>query len=219
MALVDAQYRFIFVDIGQYGSNADGPVFQKSQFGSMFMKDELNVPGPKPLPRASFLGNMPHVIVADEAFPLCPNIMRPYPRGRNASKMPRPRRVFNYRLSRACRIVECAFGILAQRFRIYNRRMQYSVETVIKIVKATCVLHNFLCDRNLDVANIYTRLNPERLEYLSANGTVVNLQHLPGYRSTEEAQRIHHVFTTYFNGVAGRLTWQDIHLQRRTEHT
>ena len=154
MALVDAQYRFIFVDIGQYGSNADGPVFQKSQFGSMFMKDELNVPGPKPLPRARFLGNMPHVIVADEAFPLCPNIMRPY-----------------------------------------------------------------LDDRNLDVANIYTRLNPERLEYLSANGTVVNLQHLPGYRSTEEAQRIRHVFTTYFNGVAGRLTWQDIHLQRRTERT
>ena len=96
MALVDAQYRFIFVDIGQYGSNADGPVFQKSQFGSMFMKDELNVPGPKPLPRARFLGNMPHVIVADEAFPLCPNIMRPYPRGRNASKIPRPHRVFNY---------------------------------------------------------------------------------------------------------------------------
>ena len=96
MALVDAQYRFIFVDIGQYGSNADGPVFQKSKFGSMFMRDELNVPGPKPLPRARFLGNMLHVIVADEAFPLCPNIMRPYPRGRNASKMPRPSRVFNY---------------------------------------------------------------------------------------------------------------------------
>ena len=162
---------------------------------------------------------MPHVIVADEAFPLCPNIMRPYPRGRNASKMPRPRRVFNYRLSRACRIVECTFGILAQRFQIYNRRMQYNVETVIKIVKATCVLHNFLRDRNLDVANIYTRLNPERLEYLSASGTVVNLQHLPGYRSTEEAQRIRRVFTMYFNGVAGRLTWQDMHLQRRIEGT
>ena len=63
--------------------------------------------------------------------------MRLYPRGRNANKMARPHRVFNYRLSRARRIVECAFGILAQRFRIYNRRMQYSVETVIKIVKAT----------------------------------------------------------------------------------
>ena len=178
LILVDAQYRFIFV--GQYENNADGPVFQKSQFGSMFMKDELNVPGPKPLPRARFLGNMPHVIVVDEAFPLCPNIMRPYPRGRNANKMLRPCQVFNYRLSRARRILECAFGILALCFHIYNRRMQYSIETVIKIVKATCVLHNFLHDRNLDVANIYTKLNPERLEYLSANGTVINLQHLPG---------------------------------------
>ena len=34
--------------------------------------------------------------------------------------------------------------------------MQYRVETVIKIVKATCVLHNFLRDRNLDV-QIYTQ--------------------------------------------------------------
>ena len=65
------------------------------------------------------------------------------------------------------------------------------------------------------MANIYTRLNPERLEYLSVNGTVINLQNLPGYRSTEEAQRIHCVFTTYFNGVAGRLTCQDMHLQKK----
>ena len=219
MALVDAQYKFIFVDIGQYGSNADGPVFQKSQFGSKYIRGELNVPGPKPLPRARFLGNMPHCIVADEAFPLCPNIMRPYPRSRNANKMPRPKRIFNYRRSRARRIVECAFGILAQRFRIYNRRIQYSVETVTKIVKATCVLHNYLCDKNLNVANIYTRLNPDRLEYLSANGTVVDLQNLPGYRSTEEVQRIRRVFTTYFTGVTGRLTWQDMHLHNRTAHT
>ena len=80
--------------------------------------------------------------------------------------------------------------------------MQYSFETVIKMLKATCVLHNFLCDRNLGVANIYTRLNPERLEYLSASGTVVNLQHLDGYRSIEEAQRICLVFTTYL------MVWQ-----------
>ena len=144
MALVDANYRFIFVDIGQYGSNADGPVFQKSEFGKLYLKNELNVPGPKHLPRARYLGAMPHVIVADKAFPLCPTIMRPFPKGRNQNRMPRPCQVFNYRLSRAHRIVENAFGILAQRFRIYNRRMQYSVNTVVKIVKATCVLHNFL---------------------------------------------------------------------------
>ena len=39
---------------------------QKSEFGSKYMRGELNVPGPKPLPRVRFLGNMPHVIAADE---------------------------------------------------------------------------------------------------------------------------------------------------------
>ena len=133
--------------------------------------------------------------------------------------MPRSKRIFNYWLSRARRIMECTFGILAQRFRIYNRRMQYSAETVTKIVKATCVLHNFLRDKNLNVANIYTRLNPDRLDCLSANGTVVDLQNLPGYQSTEEAQRICCVFTTCFTGVTGRLTWQDMHLHNRTACT
>ena len=215
MALVDAHYRFIFVDIGQYGSNADGPVFQKSEFGKLYMKDQLNIPGPKYLPNARYLGAMPHVIVADEAFPLCPTIMRPFPKGRNAARMPRPRQIFNYRLSRARRIVENAFGILAQRFRIYNTRMWYSEKTVVKIVKSTCVLHNFLRDKNMNVANIYTGLNPERLEYLGENGSVVNLASLPGYRSSNEAQRIRRVFTHYFNSVAGCLHWQDARLVQR----
>ena len=114
MALVDANYRFIFVDIGQYRSNADGPVFQKSEFGKLYLKNELNVPGPKHLPRARYLGPMPYVIVADKAFPLCPTIMRPFPKGRNQNRMPRPCQVFNYHLSRASHIVENAFGILAQ---------------------------------------------------------------------------------------------------------
>ena len=209
MALVDANYRFIFVDIGQYGSNADGPVFQKSEFGKMYMKGELNIPGPKFLPRARYLGPMPHVIVADEAFPLHPTIMRPFPRGRGNYRLPRPRQIFNYRLSRARKIVENAFGILGQRFRIYNRRMQYSVDTVVKIIKATCILHNFLRSKTLDVAQINNRLNPNNLEYLGENGAVVDLGNLPGYRSSNEARRIRRVFTHYFNSVAGRLTWQD----------
>ena len=32
LALADANYRFIYVDIGEYGSNADGSVFKASAF-------------------------------------------------------------------------------------------------------------------------------------------------------------------------------------------
>ena len=36
MALVDHQYRFIFVDVGNYGSNSDSGIFRNSSFGGSF---------------------------------------------------------------------------------------------------------------------------------------------------------------------------------------
>ena len=56
---------------------------------------------------------MPHVIVGDEAFPLRHDLMRPYPREKEAS-LPREEAIFNFRLSGAWMVVENTFGILAQ---------------------------------------------------------------------------------------------------------
>ena len=44
MALVDWNYRFICVDIGSYGCNADSPVFQNSHFGKRWLLNDLDVP-------------------------------------------------------------------------------------------------------------------------------------------------------------------------------
>ena len=111
---MDAYYCFIFVDIGNYGSNADGTVFSKSEFGQIYLQNELDAPGPKPLPNAPELGNLPHVIVTDEAFPLKQNIMQPYLRARNGVILSHEKQIYNYRLSHAHRLVENAFEILAQ---------------------------------------------------------------------------------------------------------
>ena len=101
MALVDASYRFIFVDVGQLGSNADGGVFRRCAFGQAFLNGELDVPPAKALPNAPNIGIVPHCIVGDEAFPLRTDLMRPYPRKAKGENLPLDKAVFNYRLSRA----------------------------------------------------------------------------------------------------------------------
>jgi hypothetical protein len=53
---------------------------------------------------------LPFVIVDDEAFPLKKYSLRPYPEV--SARNDESKQIYNYRLSRAHRVVENAFGIL-----------------------------------------------------------------------------------------------------------
>lgn len=138
MAIVSASYRFMMVDIGAQGRHSDGGIFLNSVMGQKFHRDELDVPMPSvcSMARSSF----PYMLVADEAFQLNKFTLRPYP-GRNITE---EQKIFNYRLSRARRVVENAFGIMVAKFRICQKPMTTTVETAEKIIKAVVVLHNFL---------------------------------------------------------------------------
>ena len=83
---------------------------------------------------------LPCVLVGDEAFPLTPYMMRPFA----ARALNEPRRIYNYRLSRARRMIENSFGIMASRFRIFRRVLPSSPETATKTVLAAIALHNFI---------------------------------------------------------------------------
>ena len=67
--------------------------------------------------------------------------MKPYPRALTNI----PSRIFNYRLSCARRMVESAFGILANRFRVFLNPIALESLKVKYLVLAGCCLHNFLC--------------------------------------------------------------------------
>lgn len=71
-------------------------------------------------------------------------MMKPY----NKKNLTIEQRIFNYRLSRARRIVENAFGILASKWRIFRKPIISKVEIVETIVGACVCLHNWLRDQD-----------------------------------------------------------------------
>ena len=139
MAIVDADYCFTYIDVGAYGGQHDNTIFQQSSFGQQLAAGGLDLPGER-------MG-LGHVFVADEAFQLRDHILRPYP-GKYVGPERRRRLIYNYRLCRARRVVENTFGILVSKWRIFRQPIIAKVETVDAIVKASCVLHNFLRRRD-----------------------------------------------------------------------
>lgn len=140
---MDARYKFIIVDIGSYGRNSDGGIFAHSSLGRRLENGTFNIPNGKYLPHTTLTA--PYVIVGDEAFPLKTYLLRPYP-GRQ-SNGDADKSYFNYRLSMARRLVENAFSILTQRFRIFAEELKWS-QKMLTVILACCIPHNFLRERN-----------------------------------------------------------------------
>ena len=141
LAVSDAHYCFTLLDVGDAGRHSDGGVLANSTFGKAIMLQHLDLPPPADIGNGVVL---PHFFVGDAAFPLRENLMRLYP-GRN---LPEDQRILNYRLSRARRVVENAFGILSSRWRIFWRAIIGPPEKAVLVTKAACALHNLLQEQN-----------------------------------------------------------------------
>ncbi|KAK7862635.1 hypothetical protein R5R35_001610 [Gryllus longicercus] len=208
LALVDANYKFLYTNIGAPGHHADGGIFATSNLNQAIEQKKLNIPNARPLPGRHM--KIPYVIVADDAFALQANLMKPF-KHQTLNGM---KRVYNYRLSRARRIVENAFGMAAARFRILLRSIELPPEKVKLIVGTICVLHNFLlstsgtvyappgtCDR--DVNGIF---EPGSWR----NGTNIpflDLQPTQGRNYSTNARVIRNEFKEYFV-AEGEVPWQ-----------
>ena len=117
--------------------------------------------------------------------------------------MTNERCIFNYRLSRARKVVEIAFGILVNRWRLFHRHIQLNPDNVTTVVKATVLLHNILtvppdkvCSEVIDRATI---LDDDAFQDLANVGS----------RPATAANDVRNYFTDYFNSVAGSVEWQN----------
>ena len=202
MAVVNAHYEFVYVTVGAQGSANDAAVFNASSFSKALenVSNPLAIPPARCLPNIDIAALM--VFVADDAYPLRCNIMKPFSsRGLSTSE-----RIFNYRLSTARRMVENAFGILVSRFRILRDGMQLQPDTVSHVVLACCVLHNFL-RRKVNSAARSHSVGPQTSE---ATQTVDFVNHVPrviGAHYNASAKAVRDKLAGYFVNQ-GQITFR-----------
>ena len=139
LALVDSEYKFLSVNVGVQGSCSDAGVYNHSSLVEPRLRNgTLGLPNPEPLPRDD--RDTGYFLVGDDAFALRIYMMKPYPH----YNLDHDQRIFNYRCSRARRVVENAFGILACHFRCLLSTLQTNHCNARKITKACVVLHNIM---------------------------------------------------------------------------
>jgi hypothetical protein len=207
LAVVDAEYKFLYVDIGASGSGSDAGVFSQTELKEALENGTIGLPEPDNLPNDD--QPVPYFLVGDDAFGLQTWMMKPLPH-RN---MTIEDRIFNYRLSRARRVVENAFGLLAARFRCLLTTMPQSAERVCTITLACCVLHNLLRLKypTLDV-NAVDQDNPDTNDIIPGawreGANLPDMGDVFRGNTNRAAKEMRQYLVKYINSEAGSVPWQ-----------
>ena len=221
MAVCDAHYCFTLVDIGDAGRHSDGGVFSNSAFGQAMEAGELSLPNMDNV--SGIASPIPYFFVGDAAFPLKTYMLRPYP-GRY---LPDNKRIFNYRLSRARRIIENTFGIMATKFRIFRRAIIANPEKVTKITKAACSLHNYLkISEACNATSNRPYCPPGYADHEGGDGNLIpgdwRLEAANGIRDicrvgsntySHSAANLRDTLMSYFTSSDGAVPWQIHHVR------
>ncbi|XP_050310828.1 putative nuclease HARBI1 [Anthonomus grandis grandis] len=192
LAIANANYEFIFVDFGTNRRLSDGGVIENTVFYQKLIENTLKIPPPSSPTNSEM--KLPFVFVADEAFTLRPDFMKPYAQ----RELTPHRRVFNYRLSRSRRIIENVFGFMAARFQIFHKAINVKLENIEKIVMACCILQHVD-----DIENGTTQLGLR-----PGPNTLTDLQKSFSRHASENAKDVRESFMRYFNNE-GAIQWQN----------
>ena len=208
LAIVDAHYKFRTISVGSNGACSDLQIFNETPMKAKIDNDEFEWPAPACLPNDDY--PLPHYFIGDDAFGLEQWLMKPYSRRR----LTKEEKVFNYRLSRARRVVENAFGILVKRFRCLLKTLEVGPEQAARITLTCCILHNLMRIRYPTMQNPYAD-QFDRYGRLIRGGwrdrpQLYGAPNLPGGNyGSRLAREQRDYLKDYFNSRKGRVHWQD----------
>ena len=212
MAIAGPEYECLYADVGSNGRVNDSGVWNKSSLLEGIQDGSVKLPSNDALPNGDVT---PYVFLGDDAFALKSFMMKPYPQ----QNLTTEKRVYNYRYSRARRISENLFGILANRWRIFFTTINLEPKYVENVILSALALHNMLIKSPLS-SNAYrppsladsVLENGEVLEGEWRNQVVVDsfypLQ-IPrtGHNASTNAKAIRDSFKDYFVNE-GAVEWQ-----------
>ena len=112
---------------------SDAQIFNDSELKECLEDGTIGFPDSDPMPNDS--QNMPYFILGDDAFVLRTYLIKPYSQHGLTHEQLRT----NYRISRARRMVENAFGILAQRWQLLLTTMMQQPDIVRLICRVWCL--------------------------------------------------------------------------------
>ncbi|XP_025191748.1 uncharacterized protein LOC112591999 [Melanaphis sacchari] len=210
MVIVDAQYQFILCDFGTNGRVSDAGVLQNTKFFQMLQNNELNIPAEELVTNSS--RHLPYVFVADDAFQLRSDIMKPF---RQADLTSSEKKNIQLSCITSKENRRERFRNFGTRFRIFHTNINLNPKKIESIVMESCVLHNYLIKK---VPNLYAPTDGFDREQID-NGTT-----LEGYDSSNSAMEpldaknprniaktskmIKEEFMNYFNNE-GSVPWQN----------
>lgn len=207
MALADANYKFLYVDIGAEGGAGDGGTWFKCTLNEAIEEQRVGFPEDSPLPNDDT--PMPFHIIADDAFALKPWLMKPY----SHQSQVHHEKIYSYRLSRARRVVENAFGLLQARMRVFGTTMHQQPKVVKIITMCACVMHNLILDRTPFPANEVDHEDGQHNLVPGAWREEANimerLYNPRGQNYTAQAKAIRDYLAAYYTSEAGAVPWQE----------
>ncbi|XP_069965543.1 uncharacterized protein [Bactrocera oleae] len=186
LALVDYRCRFLYVNIGAPGLCNYAQTYNASALRLLLNNNDLLTGYKKEIDGVQ----IPVHIIGDSTFEFSKSLMTPYP---NDISLTESQKQFNNKLLACKGIVNNAFRHVKARFRRIGVGIDNRKGNAPLIIRATCILHNFLNEINDDMDEKWLEIQQMDTNRQNPTNTVVYCDDEPS------VEKIRHTLCHYFS--------------------